>query len=249
MGRNAARIQSKNEEECAPLLSVMASPDSIYMKGLALFKRRTLVGITHFDALVPYCSAVVVGHNPYHTPNNRKEFAVVGSFGFTEEHNLVIAPYQDRSLSGRVNNELTALAHGGSTLDDQMAQQRTLPDGSVASPVNTKPSASVIGIPRSSGSVYYTDTTLQVEYLPEILTNLRSVHWRRLDIQFPKGPFVHELPIQKIRSKPVATLFTTEPGYGFIKMLTNLLKIDHSSDLHDISTPPDSTTEQEKIET
>jgi len=209
-----------------PLLWGMTLSDSIYMRGLRVFCHRTMVGITHHDKVVPYCSAVATGHNPYPFPPNRNTFAVVGSFGFTKQHNLVIIPYQDLTLSGipRVNGD-----HIVPTTSDEMDTQEVniFASSDLSVPVNMQPSASIIGIPKNPAtSGYYTDTNLEIEYPSEMLTNLQSVTWRRLDIQFPNiSPSVHEMPLQKIpKSKTVSN--SSPPGHAFVIMLSDLLAID-----------------------
>lgn len=168
--KNSSRIQSTTQCKGKPLLWAMTLLDSIYMRGLRMFEHRTMVGITHHDKLVSYCSAVVVGHNPYPAPSSKTNFIVVGSFGFTQEHNLVIIPYHDlNSFSVPRPSELPA---------DDPEVQGIFSTGDAPLPVNTQPSASIIGIPKAPGSPYYTDTNIEVEYHSEMLTNLQSLSWR-----------------------------------------------------------------------
>ncbi|KAK6841793.1 hypothetical protein PG990_006215 [Apiospora arundinis] len=48
-----------------PLLSIMADPDSIFMKGLARFRRKTLYANIAHDRSVPYYTACIAKTDPY----------------------------------------------------------------------------------------------------------------------------------------------------------------------------------------
>ena len=174
--QNSSRIQATTAKPDAPLLSVMTEPHSIYVEGLNLFKKKTLIAITHYDTLVPYASAAIVGHNPYAMPLQRKTFAVVGSYGFSYEHSLSIEPYQDPSLSS-ATDEMKELKNDANQSRRGRSRSDIVPNlPGLGSPTQ---SASVVGIAnRSCDGLYHTDTNLEVEYLSEILTNLQSLHWR-----------------------------------------------------------------------
>ena len=85
----------ESEETRAPLLIRMSEGNSRYIKGLNLFRSKTLVGVTHYDIMVAYCSAMILGKNLFHDqPNSLPFFAVALKSGFEENLNELIENYE-----------------------------------------------------------------------------------------------------------------------------------------------------------
>ena len=156
-----SRSQLRLGEENSPLLVRMTTPNSIYMKALAIFRNRTLVGVTHFDNLVPFSSACVVGHNPYSAPKSNSEYQVVGYHNFIfAEHENIIKKYLKKTLS---------LASSVPNLHASQTEK-----------VLSNSGGSIIGItlPNKGTTLFTIDTSGQVEYYQSMVTNFHSVTWR-----------------------------------------------------------------------
>merc|ERR1740121_1233816 len=70
-------------------LSRLASPGSDACRCLALFQHVTAVGATHWDVIVPFCTATVCAENPFDAPNFlwgdlRSFWRVDAALGFEE---------------------------------------------------------------------------------------------------------------------------------------------------------------------
>jgi len=57
-------------EDARPrFLEQLANPRSKYVLSLALFRHRTAVAATHWDVIVPFCTAAICGMNPFPSPS------------------------------------------------------------------------------------------------------------------------------------------------------------------------------------
>lgn len=56
------------DDDKEPLLLKMSMQNSDYMQALSKFQHKTLVAATHFDYIVPFCSAAILPTNKYEKP-------------------------------------------------------------------------------------------------------------------------------------------------------------------------------------
>lgn len=114
--KNKPTLQLINSPQyLQPLLSRMTLPTSPNMKALNLFKYCSAVGITHYDTMVPYCSAAICGKNLFYdfTPSSEKFFVVYHS-GFDDKlHDIVLSYYNQSPISSSNNNGNGGSGSGG----------------------------------------------------------------------------------------------------------------------------------------
>ena len=146
---------SKKQARSKPLLSEMTEPNSMYMKGLNLFKYKTLIGFPHFDPESPLCSSSLIGHNPYSVSKYQSRVNVAGHSNFSEAHEKIIVSFSD--------------AIGGTEENGSRIKR------------NRSKSFSILGIDHQS-STYSTDTHAEIEYFQSMMKNLNSTHWRYLPL-------------------------------------------------------------------
>jgi len=237
------------------------------MKALALFTR-TAVSLTHFDILVPYwysnahwrrqprqslilllsfsiavrsSSAALCDDNPYLAAGcTTTQFAVAGSSGFNEEHRTLISQYLPAMSTENWEDETPAQSEEAVPDQDDKPKRnrdrRQLTDS------------------RGNALQWVSDLPKEVEFYPSMLANLRSLGWRRLDIQFPKQyfPLHHEFMLQKRKFGHLLTvrlarcffavlaadsrrlhtqkIYCPEDGQRFIDLFVGLLQVDTASE-------------------
>jgi hypothetical protein len=86
--------EEPNLETKDQLLCQLSDPSKEYYKQLERFRYRTLIGIAHYDNIVPFCSAVICNVNPYEIPaKNSPFFYICDHFGFDDKCSMHFKPY------------------------------------------------------------------------------------------------------------------------------------------------------------
>lgn len=160
-------------------LSQLADPDHGACRCLSRFRHATAVGATHWDVMVPFCTATISAENPFDTPNFlfgdiRSFWRIDSALGFREDSSV------SRSARGGKHSDVFA-AHIESGLDEGESNSRATSYDSAAS----DRTASNFAGRRQSGRLgrqkWVSSSDREVDFPACMLAGLASAtKWRRV---------------------------------------------------------------------
>jgi len=163
-----------------PLLEELADANSKHCQALGAFEQRTAVAASHWDVMVPCCTAAICSKNTFPSPSVFTGhlwpfWRIDAAVGFQGE----LAQHHERGGE--------AAAKFKESIDEVQAEQASLQRNAISS---SKP-----GLERWRKS-----SDAQVEYVPDMLQGLASLSWRRVayTVHFPFAD-VHLFTIGKDR--------------------------------------------------
>lgn len=211
-GKTGQELHLDDDEQM--LLQMTRGP---YLETLKLFKYRTLIATSFFDLSVAFSSASIRAWNSYETPspsNTDQAFRLLSFSGFTDTSATECSWKALLTQHGAVEEEeLLGIMHN---------TEKWTPVPSVASTaaaVDTSP-------------IWFIDRSHEVEYMIEMLHNLNSLDWRRLDIEFNVASSaigkqaVHTLAIGNGRAMMPLPESLVTASKKWIDILTDMLIMD-----------------------
>lgn len=91
-----------------PLLSVLATPDSIFMRGLARFKNRAVYGNIINDRSTVFYTTAISKVDPFHDPENTRFNYISGYEPVIIDMNQYIAPHVDDAEEGNAEERTSS---------------------------------------------------------------------------------------------------------------------------------------------
>jgi len=196
------------------LLYEMAQEE--YLEALNLFDFPTLISISHFDILVHYCSAAIKSHNPHPVPkySGKNRFFLEHHSNFTSDYDVI---FEDKSLSSSMTFESTSSS-------PNLHEPKTEGIDKVI--------LEIVSLPEILPNGLTADNLHEFEYIPEMVTNLNKIPWRRIEVSFGGSKVnllsksVHEQLINPVRALSTPTI-STEATHAFVDMFIKILLQDH----------------------
>mmetsp|Transcript_7898 Transcript_7898/g.29494 ORF Transcript_7898/g.29494 Transcript_7898/m.29494 type:complete len:349 (+) Transcript_7898:918-1964(+) len=207
MGKTGLELYLKDAPKLEDtMLYKMSVPDSDYMKALKMFHFHTLIASTRHDHIVPFCSASIRSHNPHRKPpKSRPSKCSVSSYSGFYHH------------MEEFEKILNFLGH-----DDSVNETVTpfMAKGTRHNPFNGKK--------QSSG--WYRDNLRHSKFDPQMLTNLQTIPWRRVSLEFQLPSFLNHT---NAHSLCLGSWFTgsredmTPAGIEAVRLIMMLTYMDH----------------------
>ncbi|KAL9644916.1 hypothetical protein ABK040_005396 [Willaertia magna] len=228
LGKTGSELKFEDSnilEEC--LLYKMSIPNSDFIKALLKFKYRTLVSAIHFDTTVPFASSSIRSYNPYEIPPYSKpSFSITGYCTRFDKDNYV--PLFKKY--GKKKKEVMDVV-------EEFEDEQTGKIEELHTFINWKRTGTEFepfdGEVNSEDKVFYRDNYFEVEYPIQVLKNLQSIEWRRVDLEFTvesslQSRAIHVVVVRKKR--PLNLGGGVEEfdlvGEQCVDFVCNLLKID-----------------------
>ncbi|KAL0485710.1 phospholipase, partial [Acrasis kona] len=218
-----------NKDYKKSLLNRMSEPTSCYMQALRMFKYRTSVTIIHFDLNISFTSGSIRSYNPYPTPDwfGSPDYRIRGFSNF------------DRSYEGHFRRNINYESDADVVVGPPSGKENQIRAGQQLDDANLISTNGILSYGCDlQGTEFDRDSvSKKASYIEdpelEVLKNLQTVEWRRIDIEF-RLPFgvshalVHILPIGCTKHVKTGIMDAVRAGTRSVDAIVTTLELDHA---------------------